>query len=166
MAAAQSARQSAPGRWSIRSNLFVNFGSSAVEVSGMADNRHIPSGNATVEGNIFDMTHVGENPAARTAIQISADDVLVHDNQVYVRGEPDPLVTAIRLNEPAVNLMVHDNLIRNCGTGPGDRASPGGRGRGARSIHLPHLGQGRALSAASVASLPRLEPVLAKREQA
>jgi len=101
----------------IRNNLFVNFGSSAIEVSGMADNRHLPAGDATVTGNILDMTHVGENPVPRTGIQVSADGVLISDNQVYVRGQPDPLVTAIRLSEPAVNVIVHDNLIRNCGTG-------------------------------------------------
>jgi len=34
-----------------------------------------------------------------------------------VRGSVDANVTAIRLTEPAVNLIVHDNLLRNCGTG-------------------------------------------------
>jgi hypothetical protein len=34
-----------------------------------------------------------------------------------VRGAADPLVTGLRLEEPAVNLIVHDNLIRNCGQG-------------------------------------------------
>jgi hypothetical protein len=34
-----------------------------------------------------------------------------------VRGAADPQVTAIHLREPAINLLVHDNLIRNCGTG-------------------------------------------------
>jgi len=41
----------------------------------------------------------------------------VSDNQIYVRGACDPSVTAIRLTEPAINLIVHDNLLRNCGTG-------------------------------------------------
>jgi hypothetical protein len=38
-------------------------------------------------------------------------------NQISVRGTCDPQVTANRLREPAINVLVHDNLIRNCGTG-------------------------------------------------
>ena len=63
------------------------------------------------------MTCVGHKPLSRTAINISANDTIVSDNQIYVRGTADPLVTAIRLREPALNVNVHDNLIRNCGTG-------------------------------------------------
>ena len=101
----------------IRNNLFVNFGSSAVEASGATDPLHYASGNTTITGNIFDMTAVATNAVKRTAIDVSANDTLVSDNQIYVRGAADPLVTAIRLREPALNLNVHDNLIRNCGTG-------------------------------------------------
>lgn len=102
----------------IRNNLFVNFGSSAIEASGATDPLHYASGNTTITGNIFDMTCVGTNkPASRTAINISANDTIVSDNQMYVRGNADPLVTALRLREPALNLNVHDNLIRNCGAG-------------------------------------------------
>ncbi|MBI3948108.1 MAG: hypothetical protein HY321_19480 [Armatimonadetes bacterium] len=101
----------------IRNNLFVNYGTSAVEIAGMADARHLPAGRAIVAGNIMDMTGVGDKPLARTAIDVSADEVTVCDNQVYVRGAPDPLVTAIRVAEPAVNVSVHDNLLRNCGGG-------------------------------------------------
>ena len=101
----------------IRNNLFINFGSSAVEASGATDPRHYPSGNTTIAGNIFDMTCVGRKSAARTAINASANDTLVSDNQVYVRGPADPAVTGIRLREPARNVNVHDNLIHNCGLG-------------------------------------------------
>jgi hypothetical protein len=48
----------------IRNNLFVNFGSSAVETSGATDPRHYASGNTTITGNIFDMTCVGPKPSA------------------------------------------------------------------------------------------------------
>lgn len=37
--------------------------------------------------------------------------------KIYVRGTCNPRVTGIRLVEPALNLNVHNNLIRNCGTG-------------------------------------------------
>lgn len=101
----------------IRNNLFVNFGSSAVEASGATDPLHYPSGNTTITGNIFDMTCVGQKPASRTAVNVSANDTLVSDNQIYARGPADPTVTGIRLREPALNMNVHGNLIRNCGLG-------------------------------------------------
>ena len=42
---------------------------------------------------------------------------MVSDNQIYVRDQVDLMVTGIRLLEPVMNVTVHDNLIRNCGTG-------------------------------------------------
>jgi hypothetical protein len=101
----------------IRNNLFINFNSSAVEASGATDHRHYASGNTLISGNIFDMTCVGAKPASRAAINISANDTIVSGNQVYVRGNADPLLTGIRLREPALNVNVHGNLLRNCGTG-------------------------------------------------
>ncbi len=101
----------------IRNNLFVNFGSSAVEVWGAGDDRHLPAGIVTVTGNIFDMTSFNEKQVSRFAVNVSAADTIVSDNQIYVRGKADPLVTGIAVSEPAVNVAVHNNLIRNCGTG-------------------------------------------------
>ncbi|MBM4084129.1 MAG: hypothetical protein FJ272_05015, partial [Planctomycetes bacterium] len=101
----------------IRNNLFINFGSSAVEASGATDSTHYPSSNTTIAGNIFDMTCVGGKSASRTAIDVSANDTIVSGNQIYVRGPYDSAVTAIRLREPAHNAAIHDNLIRNCGVG-------------------------------------------------
>jgi hypothetical protein len=101
----------------IRNNLFVNFNSSAVDASGFSDSVDFPSSNTTIIGNIFDMTCVGAKSAPRTAVDVSASDAIVSDNQVYVRGPCDPAVTAIRLGEPALNVNIHDNLVRNCGQG-------------------------------------------------
>ena len=101
----------------IRNNLFVNFGSSAVEASGRSDSTHYPSANTTITGNLFNMTEIGDQPKSRTAMHVSASDAIVSDNQIYVRGKLDPAVTAIKISEPAVNVAVHDNLIRNCGKG-------------------------------------------------
>ena len=103
----------------IRNNLFVNFDSSAVMTSGRTDSTHYPSANTTITGNIFDLTCVGEKPVRRTAVDVSANETIVSGNQIYVRGPADPLVTGIRLREPALNVTVHDNLIRNCGLGIG-----------------------------------------------
>jgi len=101
----------------VRNNLFVNFNSSGVAISGRTGDRDLPAGIATITGNIFDLTAQDEEPIVRTAIHAGASDVIVSDNQVYVRGQPDPTVTGIRLSESAVNLLVHDNLVRNCGEG-------------------------------------------------
>ena len=101
----------------VTNNLFVNFGSSAVHISGNSDLTHYPSANATIAGNLFDMTEVRQQATPRTAVEVSAPDVIVSDNQIYVRGACDPLVTAIKVLEPAVNVGIHDNLIRNCGVG-------------------------------------------------
>jgi hypothetical protein len=101
----------------VRNNLFVNFNSSGVAALGEAVSREHPSANTTITGNIFDLTCVEQKPVRRTAVQVSANDAIVADNQIYVRGQCDPMVTGIRLQEPAFNLIVHDNLVRNCGAG-------------------------------------------------
>lgn len=101
----------------IRNNLFVNFNSSAIEALGATDPRHYPSRNTIITGNHFDMTCVDQKSVPRTAIGISANDTIVSDNQIYVRGSVDPMVTGIQLQEPALNLNIHDNLIRDCGLG-------------------------------------------------
>lgn len=101
----------------VRNNLFVNYNSSGIEIIPGGDARHLPTSNATITGNIMDMTAVGEPPLARTAIHAGSSGVIISDNQVYVRGAEDANLTAIRLTEPAVNLIVHDNLVRACGTG-------------------------------------------------
>ncbi len=101
----------------VRNNLFVNYNSCAVEIVPGGDTRHLPTSNCTITGNIMDMTAVGEDSRPRTAIHVGSSDVIVSDNQIYTRGQFDKDVTGIRLTEPAVNLIVHDNLLRNCGTG-------------------------------------------------
>jgi len=101
----------------VRNNLFINYNSSGVEVTGTHFTNEYQSANTIITGNIFDMTCIGQKPVSRNAITISCNDTIISGNQIYVRGETDPLVTGIRLNEPAMNAIVHDNLIRNCGTG-------------------------------------------------
>ena len=101
----------------VRNNLFVNYNSCGIEIIPGGDERHLPTSNCTITGNIMDMTAVGEPSRARTAIHVGSSDVIISDNQVYTRGACDTNVTAIRLTEPAINLIVHDNLLRNCGTG-------------------------------------------------
>ncbi|MCC7495509.1 MAG: right-handed parallel beta-helix repeat-containing protein [Fimbriimonadaceae bacterium] len=99
----------------IRHNTFVNFGSPAIEASGLVTPNEFPSANTSIVGNMFDMTDRSAGP--RVAIDVSAADTLIADNQIVVRGAVDPNVTALRLTEPALNVTVHDNLIRGCGTG-------------------------------------------------
>jgi len=102
----------------IRDNLFINFDSNAIEVLGPQHTRSMPARYARVSGNIIDLTAIGRESQQRHGIRVSASDVIVADNQIFVRGEgPDPEVTGIRIGEPAVNMDVHGNQISLCGTG-------------------------------------------------
>jgi hypothetical protein len=101
----------------IKDNVFVNFNTSAIEANGSGDNRHLPSANTVISGNAIDLTCVRGDSRARVGIGVSADDAIVSDNQVYVRGEVDSLVKGIVLTEPARNIVVHDNIIRGCAVG-------------------------------------------------
>ncbi len=101
----------------VKNNIFVNYNSSGVELLSQTGDYHFPSSNAAVLGNVFDMTCVGRKPVSRCAITVSTSETIVADNQIYVRGRCDPSVSGIRVREPALNVIVHDNLIRNCGEG-------------------------------------------------
>ena len=107
-----------PRQVTIANNLFVNYNGTAITVSGHCarqDNRvSLPARNAVVKGNIIDLTYQGEKPKSRWGIQVSASDVTVADNQIYVRGDNTAPAHGIRISEPARNVIVHDNLIRNC----------------------------------------------------
>jgi hypothetical protein len=115
----------------ISGNIFVNFNGPAVTVSSVTvrpalpwykpdaplDWGSYPSRSVVITGNIIDMTCTAENPVSRIGINVSASEVTIADNQIYVRGKADPLVTGIMLRDPALKLTVHDNLISNCGAG-------------------------------------------------
>jgi hypothetical protein len=132
----------------VQNNIFVNYNSSGVEMLSQTGNNHFPTANTAVLGNSFDLTAVGQNPVSRTAVKISASDSIVADNQIFVRGKADNLATGIQLNEPALNVVVHDNIVRNCAAGfvAGRAASAVGevvdqktfiRGGNSRQIALP-----------------------------
>ncbi|NLY00801.1 MAG: hypothetical protein GXY83_32305 [Rhodopirellula sp.] len=101
----------------IANNLFINYNGPAITASSETERRCFPSNTVTIKGNIIDMTYPGDKPAPRTGITVSTSNTIVADNQIYVRGPCDPLVTGIVVAEPALNVTVHDNLIRNCRQG-------------------------------------------------
>jgi hypothetical protein len=101
----------------IARNLFINYNGSAITASSFTVRTSYPSNTITIADNVLDMTCVSEQPRSRTGIVVSASNTVVSDNQVYVRGPCDPRVTGISIAEPALNVAVHDNLIRNCGAG-------------------------------------------------
>ena len=101
----------------ISNNVFVNFNTSAIEASSFGDDKHLPSANTIVTGNAIDLTCVRGDSRSRCGIRMEADDATVSDNQIYVRGEPDPLAKGIVLAEPARNVVVHDNIVRGCAVG-------------------------------------------------
>lgn len=101
----------------VRNNLFINYGTSGIEISGQGPTNSLPSRYGIITGNIMDMTDIEAQDKSRFAIAVSAPDVIVSDNQIYVRGECDDNVTGIKLLEPMTNLKIHDNQITNCGWG-------------------------------------------------
>ena len=48
---------------------------------------------------------------------MAAPGAIVSDNQIYVRGKLDSHASGIFVGEPAINVDVHDNLVRNCANG-------------------------------------------------
>ena len=105
------------GQVVITDNLFVNYNGPAIDASSFTVRTSYPSKNITIANNIIDMTCITDKPVGCTAINVSASGTTVANNQIYVRGQTDPRVTGIRIAEPALDVDVHDNLIRNCGTG-------------------------------------------------
>ncbi|MFA5190726.1 MAG: right-handed parallel beta-helix repeat-containing protein [Verrucomicrobiia bacterium] len=101
----------------VANNLFINYNGNAIHAASATVHNNYPSRNITISGNIIDLTYTGEKPATRIGINVSASDMLVYDNQVYVRGACDPKVTGLQFRDGALNVNVHDNLIRNCGRG-------------------------------------------------
>ena len=101
----------------VRNNIFVNYNSCGIEIIPGTDQRCLPAANCAISGNIMDMTCVEEKSLVRTAIHVGVSGATVADNQVYVRKECDANLTAIHLTEPAQDVIVHDNLVRSCGTG-------------------------------------------------
>jgi hypothetical protein len=101
----------------VADNLFVNYNGNAITAACSTVHNCYPSQNITIRGNIIDMTVPSETPRGRNGISVEASDTIVADNQVYTRGATDPRVIGICIREGAVNVNVHDNLVRNCGRG-------------------------------------------------
>jgi hypothetical protein len=101
----------------VANNLFINYNGNAIIASSATVHNNYPSRNITISGNIIDLTCVGEKPCGHMGIHVSASDTLVHDNQIYVRGACAPRVIGIELRDGALNLNIHNNLIRNCARG-------------------------------------------------
>jgi hypothetical protein len=102
----------------IRDNIFINYNSSAIKTDGnTSGGLFLPAANTIISGNAIDLTCVRGDSKARVGITAAADDTIVSDNQIYVRGDVDPLVKGIVLTEPARNIVMHDNIIRGCAVG-------------------------------------------------
>jgi len=112
---AQISVGAAANQVTIRGNNFVNFNSNAIIISGDTGPHDLPSRNTIVSANCFDMTAEETPSKPRTAINITASDVTVADNQIYATGARDENLTAIRLRDDAQGIIIHDNLLRGCG---------------------------------------------------
>lgn len=101
----------------VSNNLFINYNGTAIRASNATVHNNYPSQNITIQGNIIDLTCSDEKAAHRTGILLHTSDTIASDNQIYVRGQCDPKVQGIQIRDGALNVNVHDNLIRNCGRG-------------------------------------------------
>ncbi|MCK5802085.1 MAG: right-handed parallel beta-helix repeat-containing protein, partial [Lentisphaeria bacterium] len=101
----------------IANNIFLNYNGDAITVSGRTTRTSFAAKNMTITGNIIDLTYRGDKPRSRTGIKIDASHVIASDNQIYVRGERIIATTGISITEGIQGVIVHDNLIRNCGFG-------------------------------------------------
>ena len=124
----------------VANNLFINYNGDAITVTSETESSSFPAHTVTVANNIVDMTYQSDDTTAqqeadrlsaealgrpgpatrsrgRTGIKVNASNVIIANNQVYVRDQCDPKVAGIAVSEPALNIDVHDNLIRNCGWG-------------------------------------------------
>jgi hypothetical protein len=106
-----------PRQVCIANNLFINYNGNAITVSGKTDHVGYPAKNMTITGNIIDLSYPGEKQVPRTGIKIDASHVIAADNQIYVRGTRNNETTGISISEGIEDVIVHDNLINNCGTG-------------------------------------------------
>jgi len=98
----------------IKGNNFINFNSNAIHVGGETGPVDLPSRNIIITGNTFDMTAEEAPSKPRTAITITTSDVTVADNQIFTTVK-DEKVTAIKLQDNAQGINIHDNLVRGCG---------------------------------------------------
>jgi len=101
----------------IRDNIFVNFScATALQIGGLT--RGYPPRHILISGNMIDLTHTPDRRVQpRTGIAIMSSNVVVSDNQIYVRGDADPDVTGITVDSGAVNVTLHDNMIHHLGRG-------------------------------------------------
>lgn len=136
--------QQSPSQIIIANNIFVNFSNAtAIRIFGGGEHGR-PARYATITGNIIDLTHVpGQLNFRRAGIEISASNVIVSNNQVYVRALTEDVVTGIQVSENATNVIVHDNIIERCThgfrTGRVNVVVGGESGKPEQIIDLPRL---------------------------
>ena len=99
----------------ITNNIFVNFSSGTALNLGVHPDPAYPTSHVTVSNNMIDLTaEADRNANLRAGINVATSDVIVCDNQIYVRGAVDPNTTGIQIAGSAVHVTVHNNIIRNC----------------------------------------------------
>ena len=98
----------------VANNVFVNFNSPAINVVGEGQAVDTPPENVIITGNSIDLTAVGEESRERYGIKITSNFVTASDNHIFVRGDMDEKVTAIKLSDDVNRLSIHDNTIAGC----------------------------------------------------
>ncbi len=95
----------------IADNVFTGYSKEAAVVL---------SGSSLVfKGNIVDLTNEPDTPDnTREGIEVKGNDIILADNQIVCRSlDPDRKTTAILIGDSVRNVIVHDNILRNCAYG-------------------------------------------------
>ena len=101
----------------IKNNIFVNYNGTAIGLYSRRSTNSLPAGYITVSGNIIDLSNNKGPGIKRSGIEIGASDAIVSDNQIYDRRDDKLKPTGILILDPARNIQLHNNTVKNCGKG-------------------------------------------------
>ena len=95
----------------------MNYNATAIALYSRRTTKSFPAGYISVSGNIIDLSNAKGPGIKRNGIEIGASDAIVSDNQIYDRRDDNGKTTGILLLDPARNIQLHNNTVKNCGKG-------------------------------------------------
>jgi len=104
----------------VANNQFIGFSKeSAITIlNNGGGKKGMPVRSITVTGNMIDLTQMEDNPNnERAGISVSASNVIIANNHIFVRDKNIQKVTGIHVATGITNVNVHDNIISNCSWG-------------------------------------------------
>ena len=95
----------------VSKNIFSGYSKeSAIKISGAS---HV-----VCTANVINLSCDKGNPDhLRDGIDINGDNIIVADNNIVNRSSENSNVTGIAISEASKNIIIHDNIIKNCSVG-------------------------------------------------